>query len=106
MEDAMALEITQDNFEQEVLKSEKPVLVDFWAEWCTPCRMLGPIVEEVAHDAPAVKVGKVNVDKESKLAEQFGIMSIPTLILFKGGKEAKRTLGAMPKEDLLEFISG
>jgi thioredoxin 1 len=101
----MALEITQDNFEQEVIKSEKPVLVDFWAEWCRPCRMLGPIVEEVANETPLLKVGKVNVDKEGSLAEQFGIMSIPTLILFKDGKEAKRTSGAMPKEELLNFVA-
>jgi thioredoxin 1 len=105
MEDAMALEITKDNFEQEVAQSQKPVLVDFWAEWCPPCRMLGPIVEEVEKETPAIKVGKVNVDKEGALAERFGIMSIPTLILFKEGKEAKRTLGAMPKEDLLKFTA-
>jgi thioredoxin 1 len=100
----MTLQLTTDIFEQEVLKSDKPVLVDFWADWCRPCRMLSPIVEEVAEEAGTVRVGKVNVDQEGAIAEKYGIMSIPTLILFKDGKEAKRAVGAIPKEELLEFI--
>jgi thioredoxin 1 len=101
----MALQLTKDNFEQEVLRGDKPVLVDFWAEWCRPCRMFSPVVEEVASQTSGVKVGKVNVDEEGALAEKYGIMSIPTVILFKDGKEAKRSSGAMPKEQLLAFIA-
>jgi thioredoxin 1 len=100
----MALQLTSSIFEREVLQSDKPVLVDFWATWCPPCQMLGPIVEEVANETESIKVGKVNVDEEGSIAEKYGIMSIPTLILFKGGKESKRAVGAMAKEDLLKFI--
>ena len=81
------LTITKDNFEQEVLKSDKKVLVDFWASWCGPCRMLSPIIDEIAKETDKVKVGKVNVDEESDLATQFAVMSIPTLILFENGKD-------------------
>ncbi|MDD2414817.1 MAG: thioredoxin [Eubacteriaceae bacterium] len=96
--------ITSENFEQEVLKSEQPVLVDFWASWCGPCKMLSPIVDEVAEETDTVKVGKVNVDEQQSLAGQFQVMSIPTLILFKGGKAVKRSVGAMPKADVQAFI--
>ena len=98
------LTITNDNFEQEVLKSDKKVLVDFWASWCGPCRMLSPIIDEVAKSTDKVKVGKVNVDEESELATQFAVMSIPTLILFENGKPVKQMVGAQPKSAILSMI--
>ena len=94
----MEMTITSQNFEEEVLKSEKPVLIDFWATWCGPCMRQGPIVEELA--AEGYTVGKVNVDEEPGLAQQFQVMSIPTLIIFKDGKEAKRLVGLTPKDTL------
>lgn len=94
----MEMTITAQNFEKEVLKSEKPVLIDFWATWCGPCMRQGPIVEELA--AEGYTVGKVNVDEEPELAQQFQVMSIPTLIIFKDGKEAKRLVGLTPKDTL------
>lgn len=97
--------ITQENFESEVLGSEKPVLVDFWASWCGPCRMLSPIVDEVAKEHPEVKVGKINVDEQMDLAVQFGVMSIPTLIVFKNGEIANKSVGAIPKEAVESLIS-
>ena len=101
-----ALELTEKNFEAEVLKSSKPVLVDFWAEWCGPCRMIAPIVEEIANDlAGKLKVGKVNVDDAQELAVRFNIMSIPTLIVFKGGKPVEMMIGAMSKDQMLEKIN-
>ena len=98
------LTITKDNFEQEVLKSDKKVLVDFWASWCGPCRMLSPIIDEIAKETDKVKVGKVNVDEESELATQFAVMSIPTLILFENGKPVKQMVGSQPKSAILSMI--
>ena len=93
-----AIVITKENFDSEVLKAEGTVLVDFWATWCGPCRMLSPIVDEVASERPDVKVGKINVDEQPELAQQFGIMSIPTLLVFKNGEKVQETVGLIPKE--------
>ena len=101
----MAIEITTENFENEVLKNNKPVLVDFWASWCGPCRMLAPIVEEFAEETQEVVVGKVNVDDYAELASAYGIATIPTLILFKNGEEKKRHSGLMSAKDLKEFAN-
>jgi thioredoxin 1 len=97
----MPIVITKDNFEGEVLKSDKPVLIDFWASWCGPCRMLSPVVDEVAEENPGLKVGKINVDEEPQLAMQFGVMSIPTLIFFKDGEAAGKSVGVVPKDSIL-----
>ena len=90
--------ITKDNFQAEVLNADKTVLVDFWASWCGPCRMLSPVVDEIAAEHPELKVCKVNVDDEPELAGQFGVMSIPTLLVFKGGKLANQSVGVRPKD--------
>lgn len=101
----MEVKLTHDNFDAEVLKSLKPVLVDFWAEWCGPCRMLGPVLEEFAAAREAdLVVGKVNVDEEPELAARFGIVSIPTLILFDGGAPVKKTIGYLSRTGLEEFL--
>ena len=96
--------ITKENFEAEVLKSAQPVLLDFWAAWCGPCRMLSPIVDEVAEERTDVKVGKVNVDEQPELAAEFGVMSIPTLLLFENGKLTRQAVGARPKSGVLELL--
>ena len=93
--------ITLENFEAEVIQSEKTVLVDFWAPWCGPCRMLSPVVDEIAEERTDIKVGKVNVDEQEELAMRFGIMSIPTLIVFKNGEVVKKTMGVQPKAAML-----
>jgi thioredoxin 1 len=92
--------ITSANFEEEVLKSDKPVLIDFWAPWCGPCRMVSPVVEEIAKEHPEIKVGKVNVDEEQELARKYRIMSIPSLYVFKDGEVANKTIGAVPKKNI------
>ncbi len=97
--------ITKDNFQSEVLDYSGTVLIDFWADWCGPCRMLSPIVDEVAAENPAIKVGKVNVDAEQELAAQFGIMSIPTLLVFKNGQKSGESVGLIPKEQVEKLIS-
>lgn len=99
-----ALKITSENFEEEVMRSAKPVLLDFWADWCTPCKMLSPTIDALAEDHPEMKVGKVNIDEEKELAERFGVMSIPTLFVLRGGKIAKQTSGLKTKAEILEML--
>ncbi len=102
----MEIKITKDNFEAEVVKADRPVLVDFWATWCGPCMMLGPVVAEIAEERKdVIRVGKVNVDEEPELAAQFGIMSIPAVLLFKNGKVVASSVGYLPKDDLDAFVS-
>ena len=96
--------LTNDNFEEEVLRGKTPVLVDFFATWCGPCKMIAPIIEEIAEERDDIKICKINVDDESELAASFGIMSIPTLLVFKNGKVVKKSLGAKSKEDVLELL--
>ncbi len=99
------LTITDSSFEQDVLKSEVPVLVDFWAPWCSPCKIVAPIVEEIAGDYDGkIKVGKVNTDENQQIAAKYGIMSIPTLMIFKNGEPAERIVGAQPKQAITEKI--
>lgn len=96
--------ITKENFHKEVMLSEKPVLIDFWAPWCGPCRMVGPLVDEIAEERDDIKVGKINVDEEPELAAQFQIMSIPTLMVFKDGEVVSKTMGARPKAQIDALI--
>ena len=96
--------LTKENFEQEVLRSDKPVLVDFWASWCGPCRMVSPIVDEIGEERSDIKVGKVNVDEQQMLAAQFSVMSIPTLLVFKNGQVVNQAVGARPKQQILALL--
>lgn len=100
------LHITKENFNAEVVNSDRPVLLDFWATWCGPCRMVGPLVEEIAAEHPEIKVGKINVDEQPELAAQFQIMSIPTLLVFKNGQLTQRAVGARPKDQILALVQG
>lgn len=98
------INITKANFEEEVIRSDKPVLLDFWASWCGPCRMVGPILEEIAAEHPEIKVGKVNVDNEMELAGRFRVVSIPMLVVMKNGEIAEQKVGAWPKEDIVNML--
>lgn len=100
----MAIIVTTATFDEEVLASDKPVLVDFYADWCGPCRMLGPIIEEISRENTDIKVCKINVDNEPDLAAHFGIMSIPTLLVFKNGEVTNKALGALPKQQVLNLL--
>ena len=100
------VELSQDNFENEALKSDTPVLVDFWAAWCGPCRLIAPVLEELSSEyAGKAKIGKLNVDDHPQIAGRYGVMNIPTLLLFKGGKEVDRIVGVVPKEELASRIN-
>lgn len=99
-----AINVHKNNFQEEVLNSDKPVLLDFWAPWCGPCRMMGPVVEEIALERSDIKVAKVNIDEQSELASRFRIMSIPTLMVIKDGKVVNQAVGARPKNAILELL--
>ena len=99
-----ALNITKNNFQEEVMNSDKPVLLDFWAGWCGPCRMLSPVVDEIAEENDDIKVCKINVDEERELAAAFQVTSIPTLVVIKDGKVTNRTMGALPKHQILALL--
>lgn len=99
-----SIKITKQNFENEVLNSKEPVLLDFWASWCGPCRMVSPTIEEIARETEGVKVGKINVDEESELAAKYSIMSIPTIMVLKDGKVSATAVGVRPKNDYLKML--
>lgn len=99
------INVTKSNFEEEVLKSEKPVLLDFWASWCMPCKMISPVVEEIAKELPEIRVGKVNIDEQPELASAFNVMSIPTLAVMKNGKIINTMVGVRPKASILKMLA-
>lgn len=101
----MAITITKENFQSEVIESTVPVLVDFWAAWCGPCQMLSPVVDEIAAAHPEIKVGKINVDEQPQLAQSFAVNAIPTLLVFKGGKVIQQFIGVQPKSTILAALT-
>lgn len=101
----MAITITEDNFIEEVMQSDKTVLIDFWADWCAPCRRLSPIIDEIAQENPDIKVVKINIDEEPALAERFEVMSIPNLFVIKNGKVKSNLIGVRPKEEILGALN-
>lgn len=103
--DMSVMTITKENFQKEVIESEKTVLLDFWAGWCGPCRMVSPIVDEIAAENSGVKVGKINIDEQRELAEAFRVMSIPTLLVMKKGEVVRQSVGAQPKQQILSMLS-
>lgn len=96
--------ITKENYQKEIAESEKTVLLDFWASWCGPCRMVSPVVDQIAEETPAIRVGKVNVDEQPELARNFGVSSIPTLVVMKNGKVVNQAVGARPKQQILSLL--
>lgn len=98
------LTITKDNFETEVINAKEPVLLDFWASWCGPCRMVSPVIDEIAKESGNIKIGKINVDEEGELARDFKVMTIPTLMVFKNGKQHNSTVGVQSKQNILKLL--